>query len=276
MGVSGIARGVYITRVSASTLRPPYAPIALPVRAAVDQSVRFTAGVVRSLRLREVNVSEAFTFRDASGAWFRASLRALDERGGEALVYEQLEGSPESPLRLTLACAVLSRQRMLTVVQKATELGVTRVVPLLTEHSVPASGLAHEKSHAWPGQAVRAVRQCRRGSVPEVHEAVGLERFLDDPIYRDAAARISLDDLATARPADALWSGPSALAREADGGVDVVLLVGPEGGFSDRERAHIARSGALVLRLGTRILRAETAVFAGITIVQHRLGDLHG
>ena len=71
---------------------------------------------------------------------------------GQALVYERMFQSPESPLRLSLCCAVLARQRMIFVSQKATELGIERFQPVLTERSVPPEGLEHEKSHAWPGQ----------------------------------------------------------------------------------------------------------------------------
>lgn len=272
---------MYSTRVSPlppspAPLRPPHAPITLPLVAELERTVRFSAGVARSLRFREVNVSEAFTFRDHNGHWFRASLRGMDERGGEAIVYEKLAGSPESPVQLTLACAVLSRQRMLQVVQKATELGAARVVPLFSEHSVGPSGLAHEKSHAWPGQALRAARQCRRSSVPEVREAISLDHFLADPLWRGAHARVSLDDRTDEEGGEKLWSTAEHTRNEneSEEPASVVLAVGPEGGWSDAERDALARAGARSLRLGVRVLRAETAVLVGLTVLQHRLGDL--
>src|SRR4249920_2466864 len=95
----------------------------------------------RGLRFREINVKEAFTLVDKDGQFFRASLASLTEDGGEALVYEAMSQSPESPARITLLCAVLARQRMLGVIQKATELGVVCVVPVLSERSVQRAGL---------------------------------------------------------------------------------------------------------------------------------------
>src|SRR5262249_9150876 len=146
----------------------PYGPIRFSEPLAVEQTIRLDASAVEALRFRQVNVKEAFTLRDAAGDFFRASPRAAGADGGGALGYEQMFQSPESPLRLSLCCAVLARQRMIFVSQKATELGIHHLQPVLTERSVPPEGLEHEKAHAWPGQAIRAVKQCRRASVPEV------------------------------------------------------------------------------------------------------------
>lgn len=222
----------------------------------------------RGLRFREINPKEAFTIIDRTGGFFRASLIALQEDAGEALVYEAMPGSTESPAHITLLCAVLARQRMLGVVQKATELGVMRVVPVLSERSVQRAGLSHEKAHAWPGQALRASRQCRRASVPEVSLAVSLAAALEDESFSGAALRVYLDDHpggGTKLP-DA-GSGASGATR-------IAFAVGPEGGFTDDERQLLGDRGATALRLGGRILRAETAVLVGLALLQRAYGDL--
>ena len=240
----------------------PFAPIRHPHRLVVDGRIQLDAQEVEALRFRQVNVSEAFTLADSEGRFFRASLQSLGPKGGEALVYEKMERSPESPLSLTLVCAVLARQRMLLVAPKATELGVTRILPVITEHSVQASGLEHEKAHAWPNAVIRAARQCRRSSVPEVRTTRPLAEVLAGETWRDAQARFYLDDRATAT------------ARLQPGPGSVCLAVGPEGGWSNAERELLQRSGAAPLALGGRVLRAETAVIAGIFLVQYALGDL--
>lgn len=222
---------------------------------------------VRALGARGINVKEAFTIVDREGDFFRASLKAMDRRGGQALVYEKMPGSTESPADITLLCAVLGRQRMMGVVEKATELGVTRVVPVLSERSVQREGLAHEKAHAWPNQALRAARQCRRASLPEVHEALPLEAALDERYFRDAALRIYLDDRA---PSGDAMGDPAAEPAPRT----IAFAVGPEGGWSDAERQRLQDRGARGLRVGGRVLRAETAVFAGLTLLQHAYGDM--
>lgn len=230
------------------------------------QRIKLDARQAKGLAFRGINPKEAFTLVDAGGGFFRASLVALTEKDGEALVYEHMVHSPESPAHITLVCAVLARQRMLGVIQKATELGVVRVVPVISERSVQRDGLAHEKAHAWPGQALRAARQCRRASVPEVRSTVPLAAALDDPSFQKAAHRFYLD-------LDGV-SGRSALPPRDGEAVELAFAVGPEGGWTDAEQKLLSSRGATALRFGGRVLRAETAVLVGIARLQHLYGDL--
>ncbi len=240
------------------------APVRVGRPVAVDDVVALDAAAAAQLAFREVNPKEAFTLVDATGAFFRASLKSLGPSGGEALVYEAMRGSPESPAAITLVCAVLARQRMIAVVQKAAELGCVRIAPVLSDHAVKKTDLDKEKPWAWPGQAIKGARQCRRATVPEVLDVTPLGHALDAPFWRSARARFTLDDRAPAGVDP--FAGPR--------GGELVLAIGPEGGWSDAERARLAEAGAIPVALGARVLRAETAVFAGLAVVQHRLGDL--
>jgi 16S rRNA (uracil1498-N3)-methyltransferase len=231
----------------------------------VGTTVTLDASIVRGLAYREVNVREAFTLVDAGGTSFRASLKSLEQGSGTAEVYERIVGDTESPVAITLVCAVLGRQRMIPVVQKATELGCVRVVPVLSDHSVKPAELAKEKPWAWEGQAIKASRQCRRASVPEVMKTQSLGDAMKAPWFRSADARLFLDDRSESA-ADPLVGLQQAKA--------LVLVVGPEGGFSDGERQRMKAAGVEALRFGARVLRAETAVYAGLAVLQHRLGDL--
>lgn len=226
----------------------------------LQQSLSLDAAVVNGLKQREINVKEAFTIRDATGTFYRASLKEMRGDSGQALPYEKMERSPEPLIHLTLACSVLGRQRMLFVMQKATELGVSEIYPLLTEFSVPTADLEHEKASAWPGQILRAARQCRRSSLPELHAPTTLDAFLESSTCKSANVRVVLDDRSEPNQ-----STPSTVRR-------VVLLVGPEGGFSEPERERL-KGITQPWVLGGRILRAETAVVAGLTAVQMAWGD---
>jgi 16S rRNA (uracil1498-N3)-methyltransferase len=216
--------------------------------------------LIEQLAFREINVKEAFTIRDASGDYFRASLKESSGEQGVAIPYERMKRSPEPTIDVTLACAVLARQRMIFVMQKATELGVTQIVPLITEHSVPPEGLEHEKAASWPGQLLRAARQCRRGSIPQLHPPTSLDTFLTSSAFTSADLSIMLDDRSDHAPVP---KGPTQR---------IVLFVGPEGGFSDAERLKLEGKAEPWL-LGGRILRAETAVLVGLTAVQMTWGD---
>lgn len=238
---------------------PPDPALELP-SLKLGESFRFDAALAARLIRRDVNAKEAFTARDAaSGAWLRVSVKELSPSGGLAVPYETMPVSPEPRVAITLACAVLGRQRMLFVAQKATELGVSTIVPLLTEKSVPERDLEHEKAHAWPGQLVRAAKQCRRSSLPELTSPMTLDAFLASP-HAQAELSLCLDNVAGASPA------PPGSPKS------VLLLVGPEGGFSDAERRKL-EGRARAWLLGGRVLRAETAVLAGLTAVQLQWGD---
>lgn len=235
-------------------------PIAIASRLTLQEPFRIERALVKRLERREINPKEAFTIRDELGGYFRASLKELSVDGGSALPYERMERSPEPTIDITLACSVLARQRMIFVMQKATELGVTSIVPLLTDHSVPREGLEHERANSWPAQVIRAARQCRRGSLPGVLPPMSLDLFLTSPAFAAADVCVVLDDRSDPSPAGA------------DPPRRVVLLVGPEGGFSDAERSKLAGKASPWM-LGGRILRAETAVIVGLTAVQMTWGD---
>lgn len=235
-------------------------PLHIGVRLTLQEPFALERSLVERLVLREINAKEAFTIRDASGDYFRASLKELHREQGVALPYEKMKRAPESKVDITLACAVLARQRMLFVMQKATELGVSHIVPLITEHSVPPEGLEHEKAASWPAQLLRAARQCRRGSIPHLHPPTSLDTFLTSSTFTSADLCVVLDDRS-----DPMLAPKGPKQR-------IVLFVGPEGGFSDAERMKL-EGKALPWVLGGRVLRAETAVLVGLTAVQMTWGD---
>lgn len=240
---------------------PPYAPVRTEDPVVLQSPIVLDAQATAALRFRKVNPKEAFTL-EGPGGWFRCALESLETDTARALPYERMDRSPEASTRMILAVAVLQRQRMLTVAQKAAELGAAAVLPVFTARSVQAEGLAHEKVHAWPGQALKGARQCRRGSVPPVLRARPLAELVASETWTKAAWRFFLDDR----------SEGQVLPTRSGG--DVVLFVGPEGGFAAHERALLVEHGARPLRFGGRVLRAETAVFAGLAVLQYALGDL--
>ena len=236
-------------------------PLSIGAILTLDAPFRFDRGFAKRLRMREVNATEAFTLRDASGAYFRASVKEYDAKGGLAVAYERMSRSPEATVDITLACAILARQRMHLVVQKAVELGVRRIVPLLTDHAVPADAIEHEQPHAWAGHIARAAKQCRRSSLPHLLAPATLEAFLASPLFAATELRLFLDDRS-----DVATVRPTAPPKR------IVLLVGPEGGLSDAERSRLAAS-ATPWPLGGRVLRAETAAIVGLSVVHTMWGD---
>lgn len=201
---------------------------------------------------------------DGSGFEFRAAIAEVDKKH----VWVTLSGmhgpAVESPLQVTLAQGVSRGERMDYTVQKAVELGVAGIVPVLTERSVvklDKDGGAKKREH-WQGVAVGACEQSGRVRVPEVAPPLPLANFL--AALPEAGLKLLLDPLGGATAND--------LPQPTDG--KVLLLVGPEGGLSENERNLAARVGFTGLKLGPRILRTETAALVALSLLQSQWGDL--
>lgn len=168
----------------------------------------------------------------------------------------------ESPLELVLVQALASADKMDWVVQKAVELGASRIVPVRAARSVlKLSGERADKRVAhWRQVAVAACEQCGRNRVPEVGDIVDLAAHLD--AGRDAAEFVILDPHSGVSPASL---GAPHRARH--------LLIGPEGGFDEAELAACRAAGARALHMGPRVLRTETAGLAVLAAMQALWGD---
>lgn len=178
-------------------------------------------------------------------------------------------GAGESPLELTLIQALVKSSKPELIVQKATELGANRVVFYPSARSVtrPGSKGAERKAERWVRVAVEAAKQCERSVVPEVALAEDLAGAVE------AAGEVELRLILTERgggPLSETLKGPEGPVSS------VVLLVGPEGGFTPEELDGAASFGFSGASLGPRILRSETAAVAALAVVQHLLGDGRG
>ena len=188
--------------------------------------------------------------RDGKKIWARVGAHSAIER--------------ESSLQVTLIQGVARGERMDLFVQKATELGVTRIVPVFAERSVvkvDASKGARKLEH-WRSIAISACEQCGRNRVPEIPEPITLAdavRALDPSTARYLLAAGAQDSLAA--------------AVQRDAGKPVVLMIGPEGGLSDAERDFAGANGFTACAMGPRILRTETAGLAALAVLQSVAGD---
>lgn len=214
--------------------------------------------VARVLRLGE---GAALTLFDGSGGEYPATIEALAKRTVSVRLSARVDTDVESPLDITLAQGVSKGDRMDFTIQKAVELGVSRIVPLNTERSVVnLKGERLEKKMAhWRGVIVSACEQCGRNSVPELLPLQTLDEWLGTAAE---GIRLLLDH----RSSDSVAS----LAEVQT----LTLLIGPEGGLSERERETAGSAGYRGIRLGPRVLRTETAALTALAALQSRFGDL--
>jgi 16S rRNA (uracil1498-N3)-methyltransferase len=176
-----------------------------------------------------------------------------------SFVVQERLAAAEPAVHTTLLAALVRFERFEWIVEKATELGVEQIIPLETERTEKGLRLAAEKrSVRWNRIAREASEQSRRARLPQIHAAVAL----GDALEGDATYRYLLEEAQGAPP---ILSVLPAARRVSD---SVALLLGPEGGWTDRERALIvASAGWCAVSLGPEILRAETAAIAGLAII---------
>ena len=216
--------------------------------------------VARVLRLR---AGAPLVLFDGSGADFRGEIVAVEGDRVRVRVGERTAGLRESPLALTLVQAVSRGERMDWTLQKATELGVRRIQPVLSARSVVRldEQQAGRKLRHWQAIVAGACEQCGRSVLPEVRAPLELSRFLAES-SRDGQ-RLVLSP-----------GGPASLAGLASASARVELLIGPEGGLDDAELDAAGRAGFAPVRLGPRVLRTETAGIVALAVLQALWGDL--
>lgn len=197
-------------------------------------------------------------FNGLDGEW-RAEISAIGKKGAQVTLLERI-GPQESVPDLWLAFAPIKRDRIDFLVEKATELGVAKMMPVLTRRTnVDRVNLERLRAHA-----IEAAEQCGRTLVPEIMEPLRLDQFLDR--CPDDRHIMYCDEM--------LGEGSAVSALKNKGHGAWVILTGPEGGFDAGERQVLHTHKACVpISLGPRILRADTAALAAITLWQSVLGD---
>jgi 16S rRNA (uracil1498-N3)-methyltransferase len=211
--------------------------------------------------LRKRVGDDVVLFNGRDGAW----LARLSGDAKKAVTLEIVEQvAPQTPKSdLWYGFAPLKSERLDYVIQKATEMGVGTIQPVLTRFT-QVNRLKHERMLA---NAIEAAEQCEVLNVPAIAPETTLERLIADwqALHGERALILADEGAASASPLDAV----GALAQRPVG-----LLIGPEGGFSDEERALlIAQPFVVPVSLGPRILRADTAAVAALAVIQATIGD---
>jgi 16S rRNA (uracil1498-N3)-methyltransferase len=234
-----------------------------PLRSGAEVLLPEQAGehVARVLRMERGHPLILF---NGDGCEYDATLAQLAKRAVTAEVAHGRDVDRESKLRITLAQGVARGEKMDWILQKATELGVARIVPVVTERTEVKldEERAERRVAHWRSVIIGACEQSGRTHLPEIDMPLRLDRWLGD-LADDAALRLALLPEGEA--------GPREFAS-VDG--EVLLCVGPEGGFSDNDIAQLRQAKFQGLRLGPRILRTETAGIAAMAALQAVAGDM--
>ena len=224
--------------------------------------------IVHQLRsVLRLGVGDQVMLLDNRGGAFVAEIRALDRKAAQGFVLESVAISGEPTVAVTLYQCSLKADKFEWVLQKGTELGVTRFVPVVSRRSVvrPVAVLA-KKAERWQAIIREAAEQCGRGRLP----------VLADPVEFVEALPVAEADTPCFLPWEEAATGSQSLgaALESKKYTSANLLIGPEGGLDPAEVELAQAAGWQIVTLGPRILRAETAALAGVTVIMERLGQL--
>lgn len=276
-----------LTRCHIDAPLQPGTEIALPGRSADH--------LLKVLRLRP---GDACVLFNGDGRDYAARLAAADKRGARAEILESRPVGNESPLRIVLLQGVARGEKMDLILQKATELGVAAILPAFAERSevkLDAERALKRAAH-WHSVVVAACEQSGRARLPALAPPAALAEAVRG-VPADAELRLMLDPFGeytlaslphpVPTPAGANLGTGIRLDASTDAGIDssagadtgacpgtVAIAIGPEGGWSPRDRQTLRDGGFAGLRLGPRILRTETAGLAAIAALQARFGDL--
>lgn len=222
----------------------------------VSEQAHYLANVLRA------QTGDSVRLFNGGDEEYEARLVALTKKQAVLEILSVVSRQCESPLQLNVAIGIARGAHMDLAIQKAVELGVTRIMPLITEYSnvkIKRDRVQNKMTH-WSNIIVSATEQCGRTRLTQIAEPVRLDEFLVSEL--DGQRLLFHPEAETT-------------IAELDGKPDnVTLLIGPEGGFSGDEVNLARQHGCLSLYLGPRVLRAETAVVAAVACCQGQWGDL--
>jgi 16S rRNA (uracil1498-N3)-methyltransferase len=241
-----------------------------PPSSFTETSVRLDADEAHHLTrvLRLGPGASVFVF-DGEGAEYECEVSRVAKHEINLNLLRRLGDAVESPLRLTLAQALIKGDKFDWVIQKTTELGVTRIAPLVTDHSdikrdfKRAEERAGQRIERWRRISIEALKQCGRRKLVEICEPASFDDFCESATQNACL-------VFSERGGESLAEAAAKL-RDAN---QLSLCVASEGGWSERELMKAASCGFTPVSLGSRILRTETAAIVAVSLAQHIFGDL--
>ncbi len=234
----------------------------LPPEELTTKQITITGEQARYLSLvHRIKPGEQLIIFDGLGN--RYTCKILQSRKKEVIA-EQMKKEPysaESPIAITLAQGIAKGDKMDLIIQKSTELGIKKIIPLITKRTQ----IRHtDKTDRWRKIALSASQQSGRGKIPDVTEPVSFKEFFEK---QETDRGIILSEEEKER-------NLKKILNDFQGAIEITLLVGPEGGFSKSEVITASENGFATISLGPRILRTETAPITALSIIQYELGDM--
>ncbi|ABO51003.1 protein of unknown function DUF558 [Desulforamulus reducens MI-1] len=219
-------------------------------------------------RVLRMETGNNLTLLDGRGNVYLAQILEINKQEVHCRILEQQEATSEPTVKVTLVQGLPKGDKMETIIQKCTELGVSSIIPLAAARSIVKldAKKAAERVQRWQRVAVEAAKQCRRSGIPEVYMLSSWDEILQQ-IPPDALVLMPWEGERTKSLREVLQTRPMAPGQ-------VYIFIGPEGGFEEEEVERVKEKGFYPVTLGSRILRTETAGPAALTMVLYQFGEL--
>lgn len=204
---------------------------------------------------------------DGQGFEYRARIVTVSAGRVEVLVLQRFPATAESPVQIIIAQAFLKAKKMDRLVRQLTELGINKWIPFFAKRSVPRPSKKNlsARMERWKKIVKEALKQCKRGCVPQIGETATFEEVLNQSQSCDIKIAFWENE---SEPVNAPLSGSELQIEK------IFVLLGPEGGFTAEEIEQARTRGFVTATLGPRILRAETASVAACVLLQYLYGDM--
>jgi 16S rRNA (uracil1498-N3)-methyltransferase len=202
---------------------------------------------------------------DGKGKDYNSIILNTTPESIEIKIMEKFDSITESFIDITLCSGMLKDKKMDFVIKHITQLGVQKWIPFFCERSIPSPNIIkmERRKKRWESIAKESLKQCNRSRLPEISEPLNFETLMKQPENHDFKI--------------AFWEKSNQKIKTLQNSISpkkIIILIGPEGGFSKKEMLIAREKGFLSYSLGPRILRAETASIASCTLIQHLFGDI--
>lgn len=223
-------------------------------------------------RVLRLSAGDRLDISDSQVWEHRTEIVSIDEDCAKVLILDKQKFSSEPDIKITLFQGIPKQGKMELIVQKAVELGVSSIIPVFTDRTVVSDkGNFSKKIQRWQKISDEAVKQCRRGIIPQISQAVKMTEVIDSFGDFDLVLfPYENEDGVTIKDVLRQQNGSSDNAKELNV-ESIAVIIGPEGGFSREEAERITGSGGKSVSLGKTILRTETASLAALSMIIYEM-----
>ena len=218
-----------------------------------------------AVKIMRKNAGSNFAAVDGCGNCYECQVIKISDSFLQARILKRYEKYGEPNFNLALAVGLLKSSRFEWIVEKGTEIGVGQFIPVICERSV---AISENKVNRWQRIALTAMKQCGRSMLPKVHEVVTFVKVIE--LFSRCSLRLIASETDSAK--DTAIAVLNLRNKHEQG----ILLIGPEGGFSDKETLKALNCGFIPIELGKRRLRSETAAIIAATQILTQCGELGG